>query len=125
MITTFLHDSELNRPTSDKEINYLIGAIRELSADNWQVVEREQRIDPPFLKIWRSYKIVKYYEIYKYVGGCGPWQQINFYPGPDASSSINASGNATTVSSFLYGLLAGIHDKRKIHAPSIEDCTDC
>ena len=50
--------------------------------------------------------------------------EYEFYPGPDASSSINTSCNATA-SAFLYGLLAGIHDKRKIHAPSIEDCTDC
>lgn len=121
MITTFLHDSELNRPTSDKEINYLIGAIRELSAENWQVVERIHRVYPRFFKIWRTCELVKYYEIYKYVGGFGPWQQINFYPGPDASSSINTSGNVTTVSAFLYGLLAGIHDERKIHDPSIEN----
>lgn len=125
MITTFLHDSELNQLTSDREINYLIGAVRDLSAENWQVVERIHRIYPRFFWAWRTFKIVKHYEIYKYVGGFGPWQQINFYPGPDASSSINTSCNATTASAFLYGLLAGIHDKRKIHAPSIEDCTDC
>ena len=110
MITTFLHDGELNRTTSDKEINDLMEMIRARSTENWQVVERECRIDPPFWRFLEQYKIIKYYEVYKYVGGCGPWQQINFYPGPNADSSINPSGNATTVSSFLYGLLAGLHE---------------
>lgn len=110
MITTFLHDGELNRTTSDKEINDLMEMVRARSSENWQVVEREHRIDPPFWRFLEQYKIIKYYEVYKYVGGCGPWQQINFYPGPGDYSSINPSGNATTVSSFLYGLLAGLHE---------------
>jgi hypothetical protein len=104
--TTFLHDGELNVPTSNKELNSILKEIRNKSGEDWQVVERVYNVRK---HLW-SMGTRKTYELYKYVGGCGPWQQINFYR-EDEATSINLSNSATTVIAFLYGMLAGLHCK--------------
>lgn len=109
MITTFLHDGELNVPTSNKDLNEILKLVRDKSGEDWQVVERTIYYNTPF---WRLPRERKCYELYKYVGGCGPWQQINFYRS-DSNTSINLSNPAEVVISFLYGMLAGLHSTKQ------------
>lgn len=105
-ITTFLHDSELNVPTSNEELNKLLKTVREETKEDWQVIERSyvQR------KIFKKPVTVKYYELYKFVGGCGPWQLINFYRS-DSGTSINTGNSVEMVVAFLLGIRSGFYTK--------------
>jgi len=106
-VTTFLSVNELNIPTSNKELNSVLDDIRKLTTENWQVIERQHTTKRAF-----GFKSdVRYsYELYKYVGGCGPWQMINFYC--EGGESLNLVNSATVVIAFLYGYLAGFHSER-------------
>lgn len=106
--TTFLHDGELNVPTSNNELNSILKEIRQKSGEDWQIIERSVEIHEPFWKFWKPVKWRKSYELYKFVGGIGPWQQINFYR-DNTDWSINLSNPAELVMAFLYGMLAGMH----------------
>ena len=113
MITTFLHSGELNIPTSDKNVNEALQEVRNLTGTDWQIIEREVEVTPAFWKFWQSPMIVKSYELFCYVGGCGPWQQINFYRAHSASS-IGIVVSADLVVAYLYGILSGAnHEKLK------------
>jgi hypothetical protein len=108
MITTFLHDGELNVPTSNSTLNEVLAQVREADPSaNWQVIERvtEKRY---WSGLWFEVEQRRSYELYLYVGGIGPWQQINFYR-ENSSSSINTSNSADLVVAFLLGILAGLH----------------
>lgn len=106
MITTFLHDSELNRPTSNKTINELLAEVREKTGQDWQVLEMTYVRKTKWWKRGEAPK--KFYELYVFVGGMGPWQQINFYR-ESADSSINIRVDADALVAYFYGILAGIH----------------
>ncbi len=107
--TTFLHDSELDRPTSIRELNELIVRVREKTGQNWQVIERFVDVSPPWWKFWETPYKFPVFELYVYVGGIGPWQQINFYR--RHPWSINLSNSDEHVIAYLYGVLAGVHAK--------------
>lgn len=105
MMTTFLHDGELNIPTSNSDLNSLLQEIRQVTGKDWQVIERqfERRWS------WRHFRKVPrppHYELYIYVGGMGPWQMINFYR-DGATSSINVCNGAELLIAFFYGILSG------------------
>lgn len=108
MITTFLHDGELNVPTSNSTLNEVLAQVREADPSaNWQVIERvtEKRCRRG---LWFEMKQRRSYELYIYVGGMGPWQLINFYQ-ENSGSSINVGNSADLVVAFLLGILAGLH----------------
>ena len=107
--TTFLHSGELDRPTSNKTINTVLAEVREVTGQNWQVIERFADYSPPWWKFWETPLKLPVYELYVYVGGVGPWQQINFYR--DHSWSINLSNSAEHVIAYLFGILAGTQAK--------------
>jgi hypothetical protein len=104
-ITTFLHDSELNVPTSNKELNKLLITVREETKENWQITERTYTVS----KAWgMRHEEVKVYDLYKWVGGCGPWQLINFYSSK-SGTSINTSNSVEVIMAFLLGIRSGFY----------------
>lgn len=98
--TTYLHESELNVPTSNKEINDLLKELRTATAEDWQITEKIQKA-----RIFS--RSTKRYEIFKYVGGMGPYQIMNFYK-EDAESSINFGISADTLMAYMLGILVGM-----------------
>lgn len=108
--TTFLNEIELNVPTSNKDINSLLSEVRTLTGENWQIIERTWIVKNkiPFIKP----KQIKYYEIYIYIGGIGPWQAINFYR-DNSSSSINFGATAEIMVTYLYGILVGLNSTER------------
>lgn len=114
--TTFLFEDELNVNTSSKEINSLLAEIRSKTGDylSWQVVERQVKLKSAWWKFWSTEKTFSRFNVYRYVGGFGPWQCINFYTeSSDNNSLAGISGvDATVVVNFLYGLLAGLKESK-------------
>jgi hypothetical protein len=109
--TTFLSDSELNVPTSNDDLNELLKEVRKVSGEDWQITERMTELPVPAWKFWAAREFVKTYELFVYVGGCGPWQQINFYR--DGSDyTINIRNRCELVMAYLYGIVAGVHSQR-------------
>jgi hypothetical protein len=112
MITTFLHDGELNQKLSSQELADVLADARKVTGQDWQVVERTQRWTERkwfFKKVPRT---SRKYEIYIYVGGMGPWQAINFYDESPVSpnlTSINFTVSVDVAVAFFYGVLAGAH----------------
>lgn len=105
-VTTFLLDSELNRPTSNKVLNELLAEVRQKTGRDWQLIELEY---VPATRWWqRKKQPLLMYELYVYVGGCGPWQQLNFY-NDQSDWSINLRNPASVLVAYLYGILAGVH----------------
>ena len=104
-ITTFLHDGELDVPTSDEELNKLLKVVKAETKENWQVIERTRRVS----KAWgMRHEDVKSYELYKFVGGMGPWQLINFYSST-SNTSINVGNSVEVVMAFLMGIRSGLY----------------
>jgi|ERR1035437_4374259 hypothetical protein len=99
--TTFLHDSELNQPLPNAELQKILEEVRERTGKNWQVVPTQCTIGN-----WPCKKTITLYGVYVYVGGCGPWQQINFYT-EFAKSSINLFVTLDLVAAYLFGLHGG------------------
>jgi hypothetical protein len=109
MMTTFLHDGELNVPTVNDVLNKTLAEVREATGENWQIVERAKEKRFAFnTKIKTAYA----YELYLYVGGMGPWQMINFYK-ESSDCSINPVNNADVVMAFLLGILTGVNQERR------------
>jgi hypothetical protein len=108
-ITTFLHDSELNVPTSNIELNKVLKELRTASKEDWQLIERHHCVRGFFGRTKKSYNI---YELYVFVGGCGPWQLINFYS-EGSDTSINTSNSADKIMAFMLGYLGGIAKAQK------------
>lgn len=104
--TTFLHESELNKQTSNPHINELLGYVRDETGEDWQILERTFE---PRRAFWQKPKQVKTYEVYKYVGGMGPWQVINFCVENSETESLAGMCGvpAHIVINYLYGILAG------------------
>lgn len=108
--TTFLHDSELNQVLPDPNVQKLLDEVRNSTGENWQIVEHRFEVG---VRFWQKRKFVTRYGLYKYVGGIGPWQQINFYSSPE-EFSINVYNDIGTIANFLMGILSGIWaEKRK------------
>jgi hypothetical protein len=106
-LTTFLHDCELNKPTSNKVLNELLSEVRQKTGRDWQIIERQCYNKKRWWKSHRNNKVTEY-ELYVYVGGFGPWQQINFY-NESQDSSINLKNPSSVVAAYLFGILAGVH----------------
>jgi hypothetical protein len=112
--TTFLHDSELNKPTTNPHINELLGYVRQETGENWQVIEREVELKAAF---WQKKKKIKLYEVFKYVGGIGPWQCINFcVPSSEENSLAGCLGvESFVIINYMYGILAGAQAVERKH----------
>ena len=105
--TTFLHDGELNQLTSNKVVNETLQEARKVTGEDWQIIERKYTIRPPIWKFWKKKKTGLMYELYVFVGGFGPWQQINFYRNA-SDCSINLTNDADLVVAYLYGIITGV-----------------
>lgn len=99
--TTFLNECELDQVLPDPNVQKLLDEVRKLSGENWQIVPRVVHINK-----WFSNKYKTYYGLYLYVGGMGPWQQINFYSAPD-EFSLNLEVDLGTIANFLMGMCNG------------------
>lgn len=101
-IFTYLSDSEINKSTSNEEINELMVEVRRITREDFQVIEREFET-----KSWFQPKKIKKYELL--VKSCmGDYQVINFYR-EHSNSSIGIMNEADLVIAFLQGVLAGAH----------------
>lgn len=99
--TTFLHDSELNQPLPNTEVQEFLDLARAQTGKDWQVV--------PFIfssRKWFKTSYTTLYGVYVYIGGIGPWQQINFL-NKDGESSITVYVPLETVGAFFMGMVAG------------------
>jgi hypothetical protein len=106
--TTFLHDGELNQPLPDGEVQAILDEVRKLSGENWQVVPLPSQRAGLFRR-----KQPDLYGVYVYVGGIGPWQQINFWSA-DRSWSISLYQPLEVVAAYLLGMLGGLHKAKRI-----------
>jgi len=100
--TTFLHDSELNQVLPDPNVQRLLTSVRDLTGENWQIVPHVIRTN----RLFRKPLYETFYGLYLYVGGCGTWQQINFYSSPE-EFSLNLNVDLGTISNFLMGICNG------------------
>lgn len=98
--TTFLHDSELNYKFENKELQAVLDEARKITGKNWQVVPLEVTVRKHFFKKEKQ----TLYGVYLYVGGCGPWQQINFY-NEYSESSINLYVSIDVIIAYFLGML--------------------
>ena len=97
--TTFLDDGELNQPLPDPECQSILEAARKKTGKDLQVV-------PLYVKRrkWLKTKVEVLYGVYVHVGGCGPWQQINFFR-EGVKSSINLYVPLEVAVAYLLGML--------------------
>ena len=98
--TTFLHDGELNQKLPDPEVQYIFEEAKKHSGKDWQVVPLHVH-----RRKWFKKQTETYYGVYVYVGGIGPWQQINFYR-EDSRSSLNLYVPLEVVAAYFLGMLA-------------------
>ena len=98
--TTFLHDGELNMRLPDAEIQSIFDEAKARTGENWQVVPLEVK-----RRKWFKTHTETLYGVYVYVGGCGPWQQINFYR-EGSKSSINLYVPLEVVAAYFLGILS-------------------
>lgn len=99
-VTTFLHDSELNRPTSDSEIDELLAEVRKTTGRNYQIVETCWTERFGFLGL--RTRPASRMRVYLEVGGVGPWQELQCTKNPD------------TVRAYLLGMLNGHEDALRL-----------
>ena len=86
-------------------MNKLLKTVREETKEDWQVIEHTYRVS----HAWgMRYEDVKSYELYKWVGGCGPWQLINFYSS-SSGTSINTGNSVEVLMAFLMGIRSGFY----------------
>jgi hypothetical protein len=87
------------------ELNKLLITVKEETKENWQVIERTYRVS----RAWgMRHEDVKFYELYKWVGGCGDYQLINFYSS-SSGTSINTGNSVEVVVAFLLGIRSGFY----------------
>jgi hypothetical protein len=97
--TTFLHDSELNQPLPNAEVQEFLDLARQQTGEDWQVV--------PITFSSRKWFKTQYntlYGVYVYVGGIGPWQQINFYKA-GSGTSLNLYVSLEVVAAYFMGMV--------------------
>jgi hypothetical protein len=97
--TTFLHDGELDQKLPDPEIQQIFDEAKKRTGKNWQVVPLHVT-----RRKWFKTHAETLYGVYVYVGGIGPWQQINFYR-QDSKSSINLYVPLEVVAAYFLGML--------------------
>jgi hypothetical protein len=98
--TTFLHEGELNQPLPDQESQLILEEARKCTGKDWQVVPLHV-----VHRKWFKKRTETLYGVYVYVGGVGPWQQINFYR-EGVRSSINLYVPLEVVAAYFLGMLA-------------------
>ena len=98
--TTFLHDGELNQSLPDPECQQILELARKHTGKNWQVVPVQVS-----RRRWFRRHTATLYGVYVYVGGCGPWQQINFFK-ENSEWSINLYVPLEVVAAYFLGMLA-------------------
>ncbi len=91
-MTTFLHESELNQPTGDSELDELLASARIATGDNYQIVVHRVEVPSRIPFRWRREERP---QLYVEVPGVGPWQVMT------------CSYNRETIAAFLLGLLNG------------------
>lgn len=114
--TTYLDESELNVPTSNKEVNDLLKELRTATTEDWQITEKFEKTGI-FSKGRHSY------QVFKYVGGMGPYQVMNFYK-EDAESSINFGISADTLMAYMLGILVGMDSANRKMSRKINETTN-
>ena len=94
MLTTFLHDGELNRPTGSIVLDELLADARKLTGMNYQIVSRQafKRYGLFGMRTRRVWRVGLYVE----VGGMAPWQVMQ------------CAQTSETVQAYLYGLIHGV-----------------
>lgn len=107
VMTTFLHDGELNQVLPDPNVQTLLDEVRKISGENWQIVAHPITVRTHF---GFKTKTITLYGLYVYVGGMGPWQCINFYSSPE-EFSINTMVPLSTIANFLMGICDGYRYK--------------
>lgn len=107
--TTFLHDSELNQVLPDPNVQTLLDEVRSLTGEDWQIVSTTIELKTKF---WQKRKFLTLYSLCRYVGGLGPWQQLNFYSSPE-EFSINTLVDIGTISNYLMGICNGFDSKNR------------
>lgn len=105
MLTTFLHDGELNRPTGSIVLDELLADARKLTGMNYQIVSRQafKRYGLFGMRTRRVWRVGLYVE----VGGMAPWQVIT------------CAQTSETVQAYLYGLINGWDDAKRAERPNI------
>jgi hypothetical protein len=107
MITTLLHDYELNVPLKNPQLQKLLEEVRELTKTGWQVtsitITKKRWFQKPTTKTL--------YSIFCPIGGCMPWQMINMY-GEDGRMCLRFSEQV--LAAYLMGLYNGamMHDTK-------------
>lgn len=107
MMTTFLHDSEKNQKTNYPEVNKLLDEVRELTGADWQLVPINITT-----KKWYKTTHETFWGLYVYVGGVGPYQQINFF-NAKSKSSINVYVPIENIADYLMGITAGYYSSKR------------
>lgn len=100
--TTFLHAGELNQRLPEPQAQYFLDEVRRMSGKDWQVVPMPERRVGLFRR-----KAQTLYGVYVYVGGCGPWQQINFCR-EGAPLSLNVYVPLEVVATYFMGMATGL-----------------
>lgn len=93
-ITTFLHDSELNKPTGNNEIDKLLAEVRLITGRDYQVIATKEVVRFGFLDLRK--RLVTRMSVYVLVGGIGPWQWLT------------CAHDIDTTRSYLLGVLNGL-----------------
>jgi hypothetical protein len=96
-----------------KKLTDLIKEVREKTKENWQILEHEYKILPPLWKFFKKPTVEYFYTLCVEVGGFCPYQIINFYRS-ETDWSINTETEEELVVAYLYGLLAGIHQQKRL-----------
>jgi hypothetical protein len=102
--TTFLHDNELNVSLPNAECQKILDEVRNKTGENWQVVELKFTTASSWFDRVLGKKKPPLYGLYVYVGGMGPWQQINFFR-IDSKTSINLYVPLELIVAYLIGKL--------------------
>jgi hypothetical protein len=100
MITTCLHDWELNVPLKNNELQKLLEEVRIVTKTDWQVTS----ITITNKRWFRKPTTKTLYSIYYPVRGCMPWQMINMY-GENGRMCLRFSEHI--LAAYLMGLLNG------------------
>lgn len=112
---TYLSETDFTMPTSDSNLNSLLAEVRAATGDDWRIGEWQYTVRRLF-SLWFP-KFVMQYELYHHVSG-PEFQIINFYRPDRGDWSINHVNDASHISAYLYGVLAGVQTKQELpHDP--------
>lgn len=94
--TTFLHDSELGRPSGDAEIDELLAEVRQRTDRNYQVVVHRHAA-----RVILRRRVVEHMQLYLRVGGVAPWQVLG------------CAHDRPTIRSYLIGVINGLNEAER------------